>query len=167
MNHRRTIHLAAAALVLGATSATAQPFPDVKYLDGLEGIGRTRGTLQVSGGELRFADRNGRLVFARLLAPAEAWVGQEKATSDGCVARNLALVPLLLPLAAGLGGGSPWLGGCGRTRDVVQVRIGEGAGAVLLRLRAPQPQVRAVVAAINAASVQAPPAAEEIGPVPD
>ena len=168
MTRARTRCLAAATLLLGATAgAHAQPFADVKYLDGLKGVGRTRGTLLVNGGELRFADQKGRLVFARLLVPAEAWVGQEKFTSDGCMARNFALLPLLLPLAASAGGGNPWLGGCGRTREIVQVRIGEGPGAVVLRLRPPRQQVRAVVDAINAASVGRPPAADELGPIPD
>jgi hypothetical protein len=167
MTCKRTIRFAAVALLLGATAGTAQPFPDVKYVDGLKGIGRTRGTLQVNGGELRFADRKGRLVFARLLAPAEAWVGQEKVTSDGCMARNFALLPVLIPLVLSAGGGNPWIGGCGRTRAVVQVRIGEGADAVVVRLRAPEKQVRAIVEAVNAAAVATAPLPDELGRDPN
>jgi hypothetical protein len=168
MTRTRTIGLATAALLLAVSAgAHAQAFPDVKYLDGLKGIGRTRGTLQLKGGELRFADRKGRPVFARLLVPAQAWVGQEKVTSDGCMARNFALLPVLIPLALSAGGGNPWIGGCGRTRDIVQVRIGEGADAVVLRLRAPEKQVRAIVEAVNAAALATAPLAGELGRDPN
>jgi hypothetical protein len=163
---RRTALAGTALLLAAATWAPAEPFRDVKYLGGLPGIARTMGTLDVSGGALRFHDDKGRPVFARLLVPAEAWLGSEKTTSDGCMARNLALLPLLIPLA-GSAGGSPWIGGCGRTRAIVLVRLGDGPDAVVVRLRAPQAQVRTIVDAINAATVAKPPAPEELGPVPE
>ena len=127
---RGTVVAGAALLLAAATWAQAEPFREVKYLGGLPGVSRTVGTLEVRGAELRFADRKGRVLFSRLLVPASAWVGQEKVTSDGCVARNLALLPVLFPLAAS-SGGNPWLGGCGRTRSVVELRIGEGDDAVV------------------------------------
>jgi hypothetical protein len=163
---RGTVVAGAALLLAAAAWAQAEPFREVRYLGGLPGVSRVDGTLEVRGAELRFSDRKGRLVFSRLLVPATAWVGQEKATSDGCVARNLALLPLLLPLAANYGG-NPWLGGCGRTRSVVELRIGEGGEAVVVRFRAREERVRALVGALNAGAVTAPPAPDALGPVPE
>ena len=163
---RGTVVAGAALLLAAATWAQAEPFWEVKYLGGLPGVGRTVGTLEVRGAELRFADRKGRVLFSRLLVPASAWVGQEKVTSDGCVARNLALLPVLFPLAAYYGG-NPWLGGCGRTRSIVELRIGEGDSAVVVRLRARKEQVVALVDALNAAAVTSPPTPDALGPVPE
>jgi hypothetical protein len=160
---QRTVVAGSALLLVATTWAQAEPFRGVKYLGGLAGIGRAVGTLDVNGAELRFSDRKGRIVFARLLVPASARVAQEKTTSDGCVARNLALLPLLIPIAANAGG-DPWLGGCGRMRPIVEVRIGEGEDAVVVRLRAPKEQVQPIVDAVNAAAVTAPPPPDALGP---
>ncbi len=143
----------AVGLVLLADAAAAQTMkvPGVQYLDGLPGIGSTTGTLWIENGRLRLDDTQGRPVFERPLAFAEAWTAYEKRTSGGCVVRNIALLPVLLPLAAQYGG-DPWAGSCTRNRVVIKVRVGAGPAAPELRLRAGKAQVRSVIDAVNRAA---------------
>lgn len=75
----------AGAMLLGAAVPTrAESFPGMKYLGGLSQNRRSQvGALVLDGGQLRFADRKGRVVFVLPLAGARAFVGAEKRTTLG------------------------------------------------------------------------------------
>jgi hypothetical protein len=150
-----TAALAGAILMAAAGSAQALRFDGLKYNGGGVGFGKRTGSLVVENGELRFEDRKGRPFFRRPVASARAWVGAEKRRSGRCVALNLALIPVLVPLA-GAGGGLPTTGDdCLRGHRIVMVRVGEGPEARVFPVRAPEAQVTAIVEAIELAAERA------------
>jgi len=132
-------------LLAVAASARAERFDGVKYLGGVEGCGPRVGTLVVENGTLRFEDRQGREVFTRSLRSASAWVGSEKRTLFGKVLRNVALLPVTVPLSGA--GGNPWVGGDRKDSPIAMVK--SGADSHPLRLRVPIAQLPQVVDAIN------------------
>ena len=133
--------LACGVLLAAAGAARAERFAGVKYLGGAKGLGTRTGTLVIEDGELRFEDRRGREVFSRSLDSATAWVGTEKRICFGRVLRNVALLPLTIPLTGGQG--NPWIGGDRKTGPIAMVKTGPDSAP--LRLRVPLDQLQSVV----------------------
>lgn len=137
--------VACAMLLAAAGTARAERFDGVKYLGGARGVGPRVGTLVIEGGTLRFEDRKGREVFTRSLASASAWVGTEKRTRFGMVLRNIALLPVTIPLTGGMG--DPWIGGDRKDSPIAMVKT--GAESAPLRLRVPFVQLQQVLDAVG------------------
>jgi hypothetical protein len=72
-------------------------------------------------------------------------VGTEKRTHFGKFVRNVALLPLTIPLTGGYG--DPWVGGSRKDRPIVMVKTGPDAAP--LRLRMPFARMQAVVDAVG------------------
>jgi hypothetical protein len=137
--------VACGVLLAAAGAARAERFEGVKYLGGVKGLGPRTGTLVIEDGTMRFEDRKGREVFARSLESASAGLGTEKRTSFGRVLRNIALLPVTIPLTAG--NGNPWIGGDRRDSPIAMVKT--GADPAPVRLRVPFVQLQQVVDAIG------------------
>ena len=145
MKRNGTAVALACGMLLGAAGAArAERFEGVKYLGGVKGLGSRTGTLVIEDGKLRFEDRRGRVVFSRSLDSATAWMGTEKRVRLGRVLRNVAVLPLTIPLTGGYG--DPWLGGDRRYSPIVMVKT--GPDAVPLRLRMPFVQMQEVADAV-------------------
>jgi hypothetical protein len=78
-------------LLMAAPQAHAQSFPDTEYVSGRSGFGqKTKGTLVVEEGQLRFQDKNGALVFAIPMSQiTDALDSREH--NDGSFGRKVAL----------------------------------------------------------------------------
>lgn len=137
--------VACGVLLAAAGAARAERFAGVKYLGGVKGLGQRMGTLVVENGTMRFEDRKGREVFARSLESASAWLGTEKRTRFGKVLRNIALLPVTMPLTGG--NGNPWIGGDRRDSPIAMVKT--DADSAPVRLRVPFVQLQQVVDAIG------------------
>lgn len=151
--------VACGMLLAGAGAARAERFEGVKYLGGVKGLGPRMGTLVIENGTMRFEDRKGREVFARSLESASAWRGTEKRTRFGKVLRNIALLPVTIPLTGG--NGNPWIGGDRKDSPIAMVKT--GADSAPVRLRVPFAQLQQVVHAIGLEAKKAA-AAETPGP---
>lgn len=143
--HGTAVAVAFGMLLASAGAARAERFEGVKYLGGVKGLGSRTGTLVIEGGRLRFEDKKGREVFSRGLDSATAWVGTEKRVRLGRVLRNVALLPLTIPLTGGYG--DPWLGGDRKHSPIVMVKTGPDAAP--LRLRMPFARMQEVVDAVG------------------
>jgi len=142
MKRKATAAAVACGMLLAlAGEARAERFAGVKYLGGVKGVGPRTGTLVIEDGKLRFEDRRGREVFTRSLGSATAWVGTEKRTRLGRVVRNVALLPLTIPLTGGQG--NPWIGG-DRTDNPIAM-VATEADPTPLRLRVPFVELQRVV----------------------
>lgn len=143
--------MACGMLLAGAGAVRAERFAGVKYLGGVKGYGPRTGTLVIEDGKLRFEDRKGREVFALSLDSATSWVGTEKRTRFGRVFRNVALLPVTIPLTGG--NGDPWIGGTRKDSPIVVVKA--GSDSATLRLRVPFAQLQQVVDAVGLEAARA------------
>jgi hypothetical protein len=148
--------LACGMLLAAAGLARAERFEGVKYVGGVKGLGSRTGTLVIEDGRLRFEDKKGREVFSRGLESATAWVGTEKRTHVGKFLRNVALLPVTIPLTGG--NGDPWVGGSRGYSPIVMVKT--GPDAVPLRLRMPFARMQEVVDAVGREATHRTPAEE-------
>jgi hypothetical protein len=148
--------LACGMLLAAAGAARAERFEGVKYVGGVKGLGSRTGTLVIGDGKLRFEDEKGREVFSRGLESATAWVGTEKRTHFGKFLRNVALLPVTIPLTGG--NGDPWVGGSRKFSPIVMVKT--GPDAVPLRLRMPFARMQEVVDAVGREAAHGTPAEE-------
>lgn len=144
MKRSTAVAVACGMLLAAAGAAHAERYPGVKYLGGVKGLGPRVGTLVIENGTLRFEDRKGREVFARSLESASAWLGTEKRTRFGKVLRNIALLPVTIPLTGGMG--DPWIGGDRKDSPIAMVKT--GADSAPVRLRVPFVQLQQVIDAI-------------------
>jgi hypothetical protein len=151
------VALACGMLLAAAGVARAERFEGVKYVGGVKGLGSRTGTLVIEDGRLRFEDKKGREVFSRGLESARAWVGTEKRTHFGKFLRNVALLPVTIPVAANYGG-DPWVGGSRKFSPIVMVKT--GPDAVPLRLRMPFARMQEVVDAVGREAAHGTPAKE-------
>lgn len=135
-------------LVGAAAPARAERFAGMKYLGGHSPkVHQQSGVLVLEGSELRFEDRQARLVFVLPLAGAQASIGAEKRTTFGSILRSSALMMVAIPLSVGeIDPMQAW------SRDmtpVLVVQLGEGAGRATLRWRGPRERLRGIAEAIN------------------
>ncbi|MFN8090889.1 MAG: hypothetical protein U0599_01430 [Vicinamibacteria bacterium] len=140
-----TVVAAVGTLLMASGAVRAERFEGIKYLGGAKGYGSRDGSVVVENGSLRFEDPQGREVFNRSLVSASAWVGSEKRTRFGKVLRNIALLPVTMPLCSA--GGNPWVGGDRKDSPIVVVRV--GVPAEMLRLRVPFARLQQIVDALN------------------
>ena len=159
-----TVVVGGILLLAAALPARAERIAGMEYRGGLPGVGRASGTLLLEGGELRFEDRKGRILFGHPLATSEAWVETETKRSVGCILGSIALVPVLAPLSVGQVNPVGALGSCQKTRSVLLIRLGAAPGGATLHWRVPKKQEQAIADAVNRAArdAAAPPA--ECGP---
>jgi hypothetical protein len=150
-NRERAVVVGGFLLLTAVTPARAERIAGMDYRGGLPGVGRASGTLLIEGGELRFEDRKGRLLFVRPLATSEAWIEQETKRSMGCILGSIALVPVLAPLSVGQVNPVGALGSCRKPRRVLLIRL----GGATLRWRVPKTQEQAIADAVNRAAREA------------
>ncbi len=143
--HGTAVAVAFGMLLAAAGAARAERFEGVKYVGGVKGLGSRTGTLVIEDGKLRFEDKNGREVFSRGLESATAWVGSEKRTRLGRLVRNVALLPVTIPLTGG--NGNPWIGGERTDSPIAMVRTAIDDAPV--RLRVPFVRLQEVVDAVG------------------
>jgi hypothetical protein len=150
MTKRARAFVAGGMLLVGAAApARAESFASMQYLgDSSRNQHRQVGALVLEGGELRFEDRKGRVVFVRSLAGAQAWVGAEKRTTAGSILRSTALMMAAIPLSSS-GQVDPTQAWSRSMTPVLVVQLGEGAGSDTLRWRGPKEQLRGIAEAIN------------------
>ena len=149
------VALLVAGTMLGI-AAPAQPetFSGMKYLDGLPGQRQSKaGALVLEGGQLRFQDRRGRVVFVLPVAGLTASVGAEKRTTFGSVLRSSALMMVAIPLSVGqVDPSQAW---SRDTRSILVIKIDEASGGATVRWRGPAAQLSRIVDAINRAAREA------------
>jgi hypothetical protein len=151
---RIAVAFTAGALLLAAGApAKAESFRNMKYLGGLSQhrAGQV-GSLALDGGELRFEDCKGHVVFALTLGDAKASIGAEKRTTVGSIFRSAALMMVAIPLSAGQV--DPTQAWSRDTRPILVVQLAQAAGGTVLRWRGPVAQLRRIAEAINQASVR-------------
>jgi hypothetical protein len=138
-------------LVGAAAPARAERFEGMKYLGGFSRSPHKQlGALVLEGGELRFEDRKGRIVFVLPLAAAQAWVGAETRTTAASILRSGALMMVAIPLSVGQA--DPMQAWSRDMTPILVVDVAEGAGSDTLRWRGPSAQLRDIAEAINRAA---------------
>lgn len=154
----RTARALAGGLMLllsAAASARAERFAGVKYVGGLAQHGRRQvGALVLENGELRFEDKQGRLVFIVPLAEAKAWIGAEQRTTVASIFRSSALMMVAIPLSVGQI--DPMQAWSRDGKPVLVVQLGPRSGSATLRWRGPA-GLEGIAQAINRAASGAAP----------
>ena len=147
----QTLLVGGILLVGSAVPARAERFSGMKYLGGFSASPHKEvGALVLEGGELRFEDRKGRIVFVLPLAAAQAWVGGEKRTTVGSVLLSSALMMVAIPLSTG--GADPMQAWSRDMTPVLVIRLAKESGSDTLRWRGPKAQLDAIAEAVNRAA---------------
>ena len=138
-------------LVAAAAPARAERFATMKYLGGHpQNRHQQVGSIVLEGGQLRFEDRKGGVVFVLPLSEAKAWIGAEKRTTLGSIFRSSALMMVAIPLSVGQI--DPTQAWSRDSKPILVIQLGGAAGGATLRWRGPTGQLSDIAEAINRAA---------------